>query len=393
MQITIENVEYEITETEECYVSHWSRFILSVIPPKRNNMVVCDFGAGTGVIGITAALTGAKRVIAVEKDAAFGNLLRHNVTANGLDSKIDIVTTSKEAECSEHYDYIFCNPACYPSAVGNSSFYHAGEMGMDMIIEVFKFASKTLKKNGHLLILTPSVSPSSIAFDMLKELGLHARPAKHRFVRLREHLTLRIKNWVDSNKKQFPEMCYHEKDGKFYEKVNLHSVHFIDNINRDDVDIRFFKGFEYTIETLPENVISCLDAATAKMIPLEHELKSLVLKTGKGLYVLSLLGSAFANLRAVKTVLGVKQASMASEEELKSLGLRKGAVCPVLNRLWDMPQLISKEVFELDYVSTNAGKLNECIIFNPKELLKHHNLIVGEFSKEDTYIQEVDWIG
>jgi len=54
--------------------------------------------------------------------------------------------------------------------------------------------------------------------------------------------------------------------------------------------------------------------------------------------------------------LDVKQASIASEEELKSLDLRKGAVCPVSNRLWDMPQLISKEVFELDYVSTNARK-------------------------------------
>jgi prolyl-tRNA editing enzyme YbaK/EbsC (Cys-tRNA(Pro) deacylase) len=279
--------------------------------------------------------------------------------------------------------------------VGNSSFYHAGEMGMDMIIEVFKFASKALKKNGHLLILTPSVSPSSIAFDTLKGLGLYARPAKALYVRLRKHLTDRIKSWVDNNKIKYPEMRYHEKDGKFYEKVNLHSVHFVDNINRDDVDGRFFKGFEYTIETLPEDVISCTDAATAKMIPLQHELKSLVLKTGKGLYVLSLMGSASADFRAVKRILGTKEASMASEEELYSLGLKKGAVCPVLQILWNMPQLLSTEVFELDYVSTNAGKLNECIIFNPRELLKHRELITGEFSREgrDAYNQEVIWIG
>jgi prolyl-tRNA editing enzyme YbaK/EbsC (Cys-tRNA(Pro) deacylase)/precorrin-6B methylase 2 len=379
-----ENAAYSIMETAECYVSYWSKFIISVMPPKLNSMVVCDFGAGTGIIGIKAVSAGAKYVTAIEKDPASRNLLRHNIEINKLSDTIGVLSSSREDTSIEHYDYIFCNPSCYPSAIGDASFFHAGEMGMDMIIEVFEFASRALKKNGHLLILMPSIAPRSIALAMLENMGLYARIVRDDLlVPFREHLVEKLIYWVESNKGKYPEMYYRERDGIFYENVLMYSIHFLDNTSLyKNLEDRFFEGFEYTIEMLPHDVISCMDAATAKMIPLKHELKSLVLKTEKGLYMLSLTGDLYADLRSVKRCLGVDEACLASENDLKSLGLKKGAVCPVLKRVWDMPQLISKEVFDLEYVSTNAGKLNECIMFNPKELLKHNNLTIGDFSKE-----------
>jgi prolyl-tRNA editing enzyme YbaK/EbsC (Cys-tRNA(Pro) deacylase)/methylase of polypeptide subunit release factors len=384
--VEVDGVFYNIDTTEDCYVSPWSKFIVSVMPPVLDNMVVCDFGSGTGIISIKAALNGAKEITAIEKDPESRNLLQRNIAKNNISEKVNIYERSHDIINSEYYDYIFCNPACYPSMVGNSSFFYAGETGMDMIFEVFNFAKRALKKDGHLLILIPSVSPSSMAFDLLKTLGLYERPApsKDVLVPFREYLTDKIKNWVDGNKAQYPEVHYYVQDVKYYEKVFLYSIHFKENKNFfKNIEDRFFDGFEYTIETLPHNVITCIDAANAKMIPLEHELKSLVLKTDKGLYILSLSGKNFADFRAVKKTLGVEEAHMASDAELTSLGLKKGAVCPVLKILWNMPQLVSKEVFDLQYVSTNSGKLNECIMFSPNELLKHQKLLIGEFSREE----------
>ena len=73
---------------------------------------------------------------------------------------------------------------------------------------------------------------------------------------------------------------------------------------------------------------------------------------------------------------------MASPEELNILGTRMGEVCPALIHLWSLQLLISTEILELDFVSTNAGKRDEYILFNPKQLLKHDNVIVGAFSNK-----------
>jgi len=139
--------------------------------------------------------------------------------------------------------------------------------------------------------------------------------------------------------------------------------------------------FNYTVKSLLHDVISCLDAATAKEIALKNELKSLVLMTDKGMYVLHLRGDMYADLRAVKKFLNVEEAYMASADNLRSLGVQKGTVSPVIEELWQLPQLVSEEVLSLDFVSTNNGKLNECIMFKPTELLRHHELTIGKFAK------------
>ena len=138
---------------------------------------------------------------------------------------------------------------------------------------------------------------------------------------------------------------------------------------------------EYTVKSLPRDVVSCFEAARTKAIPLRNELKSLVLMTDKGLYVLNLPGNTRADLRAVKKFLNVEQAYMASEEDLSPLGVRKGTVSPVNKKLWSLPQLMSEEVLSLEFVSTNNGKLDEYIIFKPTELLKHRELLIGRFTK------------
>jgi len=52
-----------------------------------------------------------------------------------------------------------------------------------------------------------------------------------------------------------------------------------------------------------------------------------------------------------------------------------------LPQIWALPQLLSEDVLQLDYVSTNTGLIDKYIIFNPQLLLKQANYIVGDFSK------------
>ena len=200
--------------------------MLSKMPDKLDNLIVCDYGSGTGILGIAAILKGASKVTAIEKNFSFIEIMKHNFYENSVSEKIYIVTSSENISTSEVFDYIFCNPACYPSVVGSDSFFYAGDLGIDMIDEVILFASKRLEKKGHLLILIPSISPISLVFRHLKNLGLCWRVVDSKYVALRKHLCDKIKLFVDKNSKVYPEMCYFEKNGEFFERVDLYDIFF-----------------------------------------------------------------------------------------------------------------------------------------------------------------------
>lgn len=142
------------------------------------------------------------------------------------------------------------------------------------------------------------------------------------------------------------------------------------------IDINSFQIFNLNFD-----VISCSQAACAKGIPIRNELKSLILTTSKGLYLLNIPGDESASLRSVKSTLDVDEAFLANTEQLKMLQVQSGTVCPFLPQLWCLPQLISKNVLELSYVSTNNGTRNHYIIFCPKLLLQSKRYIIGYFSK------------
>ena len=139
---------------------------------------------------------------------------------------MEILESSEEFKQDECFDYIFCNPACYPSIVGESSFYYAGDNGLDMIEEVFNFAKRTLKKSGNLFLLLPSVSPASVAFEHLNKLNFSKKFIASTYVILREHLSEKIRNWVDVKSKNYPEMQYFMENDNYCERVDLFDIFF-----------------------------------------------------------------------------------------------------------------------------------------------------------------------
>ncbi len=136
---------------------------------------------------------------------------------------------------------------------------------------------------------------------------------------------------------------------------------------------------ELTEYKLISSVVSCKEAALAKGIPLKNELKTLILKTSIGFVALQLPGNSQASLRKVKRTLNVKLASLASHEELKSLGLAPGRVSAVLKPTWSMLHLVHETILTLNYISTNSGSLRKYYIFHPSIFLKADKVIVGEF--------------
>jgi len=132
---------------------------------------------------------------------------------------------------------------------------------------------------------------------------------------------------------------------------------------------------------LDKPVVSCEEAADAKCIPLENELKTLILQTSKGYVALNIPGNSGADLRSVKAALEVEQASLASREELKALGLSPGTVCAIKYPVWGMPLLISKRLLRLSFISTNDGTLRGFYKFEPSILLGARTVMLGEFER------------
>ena len=137
---------------------------------------------------------------------------------------------------------------------------------------------------------------------------------------------------------------------------------------------------------LDRPVVTCMEAAQAKGIHLENELKTLLLETSNGFVAIELPGDATASLRKIKDFLEVKKAHLADPETLDQLGLGPGTVSAVRPPVWGMHHLVSKRLLNLDEISTNSGNKNGYYRFEPSLLLKAEKVNIGDFEEE--YIDE-----
>jgi len=129
-------------------------------------------------------------------------------------------------------------------------------------------------------------------------------------------------------------------------------------------------------------VITCEEAAKARKVPLENELKTLILQTPRGLVAAHLPGDGVLNLRAIKNTLDIKDIKLANPEEIAKIGLESGTVSAVLEPVWSMPHLISKRLLSLSYVTTNNKTKTGYFKFDPIVLLDATSTkIVGNFER------------
>jgi prolyl-tRNA editing enzyme YbaK/EbsC (Cys-tRNA(Pro) deacylase) len=127
-------------------------------------------------------------------------------------------------------------------------------------------------------------------------------------------------------------------------------------------------------------VVSCRSAATAKRVPLDHELKSLLITCDHGYHVVAhVRGSRRLSLRAVKNALNVRQARLADLPDLAEFGAKPGTLSPFNRLLWIRTQLVAREVLAMRWVTTNAGDDRGYVVFAPELLLQAPNHLVGDF--------------
>ncbi len=160
-------------------------------------------------------------------------------------------------------------------------------------------------------------------------------------------------------------------------EVTLDNIDEITNIKYDDPSTP--PGEFMRAEYLNYQVETCFEAANAKCIPLKNELKTIIMQTTHGIYAVHLRGDKKVANRIIKNVLECDHAHQIGVVELKKMGLSHGTVSAVLNPVWSLPHLISKQLLELDYVSTNNGTLSGYFTFSPKILLRAESASVEDF--------------
>lgn len=135
---------------------------------------------------------------------------------------------------------------------------------------------------------------------------------------------------------------------------------------------------------LSRQVISCAEAALAKGIPLENELKTLVLLVSQELYCVHVRGDRFVDLRKVKQYVNSKEARLAPAESLAHLGVQPGTVSPCVDKIAALPHLVCGSLLKADFLSTNTGHLDRCIFLSAEDFLGMLKgpVSLGDFSQE-----------
>lgn len=150
--------ELRISESSKIRVTRYSEFLLLYLENLVfTNARVCDFGCGTGVLGIYAEKRGAKQVTGLDIDAAAIELSEENISVNNCTQfKAHLIETS---DLDEKYSLILSNPASLPTQKSaGKEFFSGGIYGIDMIIDLFDFCQKTLEENGQVFFLQTSLS-------------------------------------------------------------------------------------------------------------------------------------------------------------------------------------------------------------------------------------------
>ena len=165
--------ELSILESEKIRVTRYSEFLLLYLENLNfSEARICDFGCGTGVLGIYAAKRGAKKVTGFDIDPEAIDLSRKNINLNDCSQfeshLIEI------ANIDEKYDIVLSNPASLPTQKSaGKEFFSGGIYGIDMIQDLFVFCQKYLEKEGRVFFLQTSLSSINKSANYANDKGFN----------------------------------------------------------------------------------------------------------------------------------------------------------------------------------------------------------------------------
>ncbi|MBP9702556.1 tryptophan--tRNA ligase [Candidatus Woesebacteria bacterium] len=142
---------------------------------------------------------------------------------------------------------------------------------------------------------------------------------------------------------------------------------------------------KYELIKLPENI--SLDVAEHMRFhgrPMKYALATMVYSTEKGFVAVQRRGDTKVSSKKLREFLGIKRLSLATKEELDSLGLQIGLVPPVG---LDMPFYADNKMLELDEIYTGAADNEYGMLTSPKELFRvSHPIMCDVTEYESQYI-------
>lgn len=222
MYYSYKNKVFNISECKEGYISPYSKFMIDNYPLNFNSSdTLCDYGAGTGILGIIASLYNFQKIISIENNNQCYKLLLENYKKNNIKTKTYFFKNA--TKCKEKFNSIICNPASLPNFINANSFCDGGTLGIDMILNVLKFANYQLTNSGHLYIIVTSILPYNLIIEKISNYNLNFRIISKKIIPFRDHYN-GINTWVDNLKSIHNEMYYIKDSGIFYEELMLWKI-------------------------------------------------------------------------------------------------------------------------------------------------------------------------
>ena len=124
---------------------------------------------------------------------------------------------------------------------------------------------------------------------------------------------------------------------------------FIDTLEQGEIE---FKLYHHKLET-----VSCEQSAVERSVKLNQTLKCMLAKAPEiPLILLMLRGDHKLKIKKVRNLLNTR-VNLLDDDEIKSLGLTKGAISPfVINQ--NFVAIVDQAVLEIEWMTFSAGKLN-----------------------------------
>lgn len=172
-----------------------------VYEPQEDSLLLCDIAAttgivpgarvldmctGSGAVAITAALLGAREVVAFDISPRAVDCAQRNARSVGVEVDVRMGSLAEAAEL-ESFDVVLCNPPYVPSEVvptgmGLYRAWDAGEDGRMVLDPLCRAAASLLAPGGVLLVVHSEFSGPRRTVDMLADSGLSVTEVSRRTI-------------------------------------------------------------------------------------------------------------------------------------------------------------------------------------------------------------------
>jgi len=168
---------------------------------------VAEVGTGTGILALTAARVGARKVVALDINPAAVEAAAENAEANGLSNIVETRVSNLLAavDRNERFDIIISNPPSFAGEARDMAdrAWHAGPRYRDLQ-PLFGQAFERLKDNGAMLLLLSSDSNLTLLECWAKQAGFDWQLLAKKSIGVEAFLIFHLGKGHAIGKKKFP---------------------------------------------------------------------------------------------------------------------------------------------------------------------------------------------